>query len=472
MKNFVFVLMIATMVTANGVSGQAIEKYDIVSYTIPAGWEKETGNGFVVYTITNNTKNEYARILIFNSLPGTGNIDTDFDTEWRELIQLNYQPGEFIQKNVSDYKGGWISKLGVAPFKYQNANHAAILLTLMKAQTKMSFVFISNTTVYQTVFEDFGSSLAFGDSGKNKAQLQNTVPDETVVVLAASQQNNPAASQLSGFTFTTSNFDDGWTATIQSDWVLVEKGNARVYLYYAVPYNSDNFTGTGVMDRDYYWDNYVAKQFRTTTKQYNDAGEFVGSMKPKYIEGWGTDPVTGRQAFVAMVLSVSPNTAQLTVASYADEATFRQAFPKANDKYVSDLTAMSRYNKFAIGANDIQGTWQNGNTSTAQWYYTSPSGYEGYAGMTLAASSATFNFNGNGTYTSIHNGATGAVGNMSTFQQEYKGNYSVTNWQITATNRYEGKTDNFNASFSAIRGGRILNLNNGAGQDYHLVKVK
>lgn len=469
MNNFVFVFMIATMFTLKDVSGQAIEKYDIVSCIAPTGWQKETGHGFVAYTINNSAKNEYARILIFNSLSGTGNIDADFATEWKELVQPNYLPGEFIKMNVSDYKDGWVSKIGVAPFKFQNANHAALLLTLMKAQTKMSFVFISNTTVYETVFEDFGSSLNFGNTGKNNAQQKNTVRNETVPVPSASQQNNPTNSQSSRFIFTTSNFDDGWTANIQQEWVLVEKGNARVYLYYAVPYNSDNFSGTGVMDRDYYWDNYVTQQFRTTTKQYNDAGEFISSFQPKYVEGRGTDPVSGNPAFIAMTLSVSPNAAQLTVASYPDEASFRQAFPNANDKYVSDLTAMSRYNKFAIGQADFYGTWQSGGSQMTQWYDAITGNY---AGATIAASSTTFTFYNNGSYSSIQNGATGAIGAMNTFQQEYKGNNTVSNWNMVLTNRWQGKTYNFDAHYQAVRGGRILYINNNAGENYLLVRIK
>lgn len=472
MNRFALYLILVFSFSIEHTMAQNTDVSDIVSYTPPPGWIKESGDGFVAYTINNAVGKEYARILIFKSLPGTGNIDTDFATEWRELVQFNYQPGEFTQTNVSDYKDGWVSKIGVAPFKYQNANHAAMLITMVKAKIKMSFVFITNTTTYQTVFEDFGSSLDFGAASGKTVQQNNTSNTNPPAPPTPSLQSNPVVSQSAGFQYTTSNFDDGWTSTIQQEYVLVEKGNARVYLFFAIPYNADNFSGTGVMDRDYYWDNYVAGQFRATTKQYNDAGEFISSFLPKYVEGRGTDPVSGKPVFVAMTLSVAPNTAYLTVASFPDETSFRQAFPKANDRFVSDLTEMSRYNKFAIGQNDIFGTWQNGNTSTAQWYYTSPAGYEGYAGMTVAASSATFNFYNNGTYTSIHNGATGAVGAMSTFQQEYKGAYSVNSWNITATNRYEGKTDNFDASFTAIRGGRILNLNNGAGQVYNLVRVK
>jgi len=273
---------------------------------------------------------------------------------------------------------------------------------------------------------------------------------------------------FSGFQFTTSNFDDGWVSTIQPDWVVVQKGDMKVYLFFVIPYLNENFDGTGVMDRDYYWDNHITSLFKTSTKFYQDGGEFISSMKPKYVEGWGQDPQTGQRRFIGMFLTVSPNAAMLTVASSSDEANFRQTFPKAADRWDSDLLRMSSYNKFAMGPNDINGTWQSGGSQMTQWY----SAVTGaYAGATFASSSATFSFSGN-TYTSIHNGATGAVGAMNTFQQEYKGNATISNWSIIMTNRYQGKTQQFDAHFQAVRGGRLLYLNDRSGGEYTLVKIK
>jgi hypothetical protein len=157
----------------------------------------------------------------------------------------------------------------------------------------------------------------------------------------------------------------------------------------------------------------------------------------------------------------------LTVASSTDEAGFRQTFPKAADRWDSDLVRMSSYNKFAVGTNDLNGTWQSGGSQMTQWYNSITGAY---AGATFASSSATFSFSGN-TYSSIHNGATGAVGAMNTFQQEYKGNATITNWNITMTNRYQGKTQQFDAHFQAVRGGRLLYLNDRSGGEYTLVKI-
>ncbi|WP_373497151.1 hypothetical protein [Aquiflexum sp.] len=453
--------------------GQDTPRFDIVSYNAPADWTKDTGNSFVAYTLSDITSKEYARIIIFKSLPGSGNVNSDFDIEWKELVQLNYSPENFTNTGVSDYKDGWVSKIGVAPFKFQNENHAALLLTQVKSKTKMSFVFITNTTKYETVFEDFASSLDFG--GGQAIKTQENKPQQTAPPFKnqttgskSEPENQPAASQSSGFNYTTSNFDDGWVASIQPDWVLVQKGETKVYLFFVLPYQSENFDGTGVRDRDFYWDNHIAPLFKTSSKSYQDGAEFVSSMQPKYVEGWGVDPQTGQRRFIGMFLTVAPNSAMLTVANSAIEEGHRQNFPKAAHNWDSDLEKMSRYNKFAIGPNDLNGTWQSGGSQMAQWY-NSVTG--AYAGATFAASSATFSFSGN-SYTSIHNGATGAVGAMNAFQQEYKGNATTTNWNITMTNRYQGKTQQFDAHFQAVRDGRLLYLNDRSGGEYTLVKIK
>ena len=382
-----------------------------------------------------------------------------------EIVRTNLLANGYnVKFDNGDNKLLWFSR---------NNNNWLVYLSQEANETN---IYIGKATgKFPADFDNSGSPLIPGTSTAI-GNLQKTVnPDNgSAIIPPAKQENKPVQSSSSNgnFQYSTSNFDDGWVSTIQKDWVLVEKGNARVYLFYAVPYNADNFSGTGVMDRDYYWDNYISGQFQTAAKQYNDAGEFVSSLKPKYVEGRGTDPVTGSPVFVAMALSVAPNSARMTVAAYPDEASFRQAFPKSNDNFTSDLTSMSRYNKFAIGANDFVGTWQNGNTSTLQWAYETPSGYEGYAGMTVAATSDEFTFNADNTYSSIHNGATGAVGAMSTYQQNYKGTSTVSNWNMVLTNRWQGQTYNFDAYYEAIKGGRLLYLNDNGGSKFQLVKVK
>jgi hypothetical protein len=65
------------------------------------------------------------------------------------------------------------------------------------------------------------------------------------------------------------------------------------------------------------------------------------------------------------------------------------------------------------------------------------------------------------------------VGSMNTYNQEYKGKATVSNWEIILNNRWKGETDTFAAWFEAVKGGRVLNLVNktATGITYSLVKI-
>lgn len=428
---------------------QTNENFDIASFVAPKNWKKEIKSDVVSYTITNQANGGYCVIAVYKSLAGLGNIEKDYDKEWKELVADRFTVNSSPETETEKRKDGWLLKAGAAAIHDGKGAAIAILSVFENSGSIMSVLALTNKEEFIMSTENFISSIKF-----KKVQ--------------GAQQEPTAPVVTDKYKFTTSNFDDGWVSTVMNDYVLVEKGSNTVYLNYHVPYNASQFSGTGVRDAEYYWDTYVTKLFTVQSKQWNDGGSMA--LKPPYMEGYATDKRTGKPCFIGMYLVIVPNAASVVIGSAPNETAFRKLYPKANDPFGSDLAAMTRYNKFAVATADIIGKWQNGNTSTAQWYYISPSGYEGYADMTLAATSATFNFNNNGTYSSIHNGATGAVGNMNTFQQEYKGKYTVSNWAVTATNRYGGKTDKFDAYFEAVRGGRILKLNNGAGQEYSLVK--
>jgi hypothetical protein len=444
-----------TILTLN-IFAQAPENFDIASFTALKTWKKETKTNVVTYTKTNNNTGGYCIIAVYKSIASLGTIDKDYNSEWKELVTDRFMVNGNPETATEKKSDGWQVKAGSSLIKTDNGDAVAILSVFSDGAVSMSVLTLLNKEEYLADADNFIASV----------KLKKTQPGTKPAVQEPGQP--PTSAPGGKYQFTTSNFDDGWVSTVQNEYVLVEKENNAVYLLYHVPYNASQFSGTGVRDAEYYWDNYLIKYFHTKSKQYNDGGSIA--LKPPYMEGYATDKRTGRACFIGMYLLIVPNAVSLVIGTAPDENAFRKLYPKSNDPFLSDLAAMERYNKFAVASGDIIGKWQDGNTQTAHWYYESPSGYQGYAGMTLAATSTTYLFNSNGSYTSIHNGATGSVGNMSTFQQEYKGKYTVTNWSITATNRWQGKTARFEVYFSAVRGGRILHLND-AGTKYSLVKT-
>ena len=439
------------------------DSFDIISYNMPKGWKKESRETVTSLSYVDKKDKSWCVIGVYKSVGSKGTVDQDFQNDWNDLVAKTYHITDTPQAVRTQEADGWKIKVGAGKFKFNKADAAAMLTTFTGYGRSVS---ILATTVNQRYVQDIQDLVGSIALSKPTGTINNTANER--VNGTVNQQT--ASSSAKGYTFNTSNFDDGWTSVIKDDWIEVTRAGTKVYLFYSVPYNASDFAGKGIRERDYYWDSYVSKYFNIQTKQYRDDGETIGSFQPNYVEGWAKDKQTGEKRFIAMTLSMSPNAIDIVLASAKDEKSLYQQFPNANKTYSNDLLGMQGYNKFAVTANDVMGTWQSGGTSTMQWYYSTPSGYEGYAGMTGAAISATFNFGPNGNYTSIHNGATGVVGAMNTFQQNYKGKYTVTNWNLTATNRWDGKTDNFDAWFVVVRGGRILMLTAG-GMEYKLVKA-
>ncbi len=436
------------------------QKFDLITFTPPNGWKNQNTESALQFTKEDAAKGTYCIITLMKAIPGSADAKGNFDAAWetvvKEMVKISVAP----EMQPVSKEEGWEAQTGYAPFELDGTKGVALLVTSTGYEKMVNILVLTNTNEYETELTTFlGSVILAKPTGK------------TPVNPPPGKQPGVKPAPADGYKFSSTNFDDGWKSEVQNDWVLVSKGDIKVYLWYALPYDYSKFSGTGLQARHYYWDNYVTQHFTIQSKKFDNGG-FLSELSQDYIEGWATDKATGEKKFIAMRLSIAPNTAYITLGTASAENTLRQQFPNAADRYTSDLAGMSRYNKFAVSPADIIGKWENGNTSTAHWYYVTPSGYESYAGMTLAATSDVFVFNNGDTYSSIHNGATGAVGNMSTFQQNYKGKYTVSEWSITATNRWQGKTDKFDASFMAVRGGRILNLNNNAGSGFSLVKVK
>lgn len=289
---------------------------------------------------------------------------------------------------------------------------------------------------------------------------------EPAVVQTVQPNSSPSQpNQTRGYTYWVTNWDDGWVSTIEDDKVVVTKGNLRVHLYYALAYD-DNSRSAG---RDFFWDNYLTKEFRILSKQYRDNGQMITAFQAPYIEGTAIDPKTGKNCFLAYYVSSGSGFMFPVLAVAPDEATIRKTFPNAHKEFDSELPGMSRYNRFAVSLTDIVGKWSGGGSAAMNLY----NAYTGtYAGMSAVAMSDEFEFFANGDYRSKHQGASGMVGSMRTYSQEYKGKATISNWEIILPNRWEGKTSTYHAWFEAVRGGRILNLQDKrySGSRYSLVK--
>ncbi|MCO6497798.1 MAG: hypothetical protein J5I50_09070 [Chitinophagaceae bacterium] len=358
------------------------------------------------------------------------------------IINALEDKGWEVMPLAHDNKYGWLKKGDEFAMIYFSTEAKATNVYIGKSKTRPVFDNILNA----------GKDPAAVKT-ENRTTVQNPMPTNTVPVAHGT------------FTFDRTNWDDGWVSTIESDKVVVTKGNVKVYIYFPVQHNDE----TRRQGRDYYWDNYIAKQFRILSKQYQDKGEVMSAFQPPYIEGKAIDPATGKNCFLGFYVTTGSGIMYPTLVVAPDAATLWATFPKANDLNNSDIPVMRNYNKFAIAQSDLAGTWSGGDFGAMNYY----NAYSGnYQGMGAVAMSDEFTFNADGTYSSKHSGASGMVGNMQTYSQNYKGKATVSNWEIVLPNRFGGKTSTYYAYFEVIPGGRVLHLQDKqyTGMTYALVR--
>ncbi|HPG10975.1 MAG TPA: hypothetical protein PLU37_05550 [Chitinophagaceae bacterium] len=457
MKHLTILLLFSTIMI-DGFTQKEI--FDITTYTAPKGWKKQIseGNSGVQYSVQDDAKGTFCLMTLFKAIPGTDNSKTNFEASWDELVKGIFSVSTPPEMQPVAEEDGWEVQSGYAPFESSGLTGVALLTSISGYGKIVNILILTNTDVYEQAMTLFLESVSFKKPATKPTDATGNTNTKPV------QSNNTSIKDK--YTFNTTNFDDGWTSVIKEDWVEVTKGDMTVFLLYGLPYNVSNFSGTGVRERDYYWDNYVTKYFSVESKRYNDNGEVIGSFQPDYVEGWAKDKATGQRRFIGMRLSIAPNTAFVVIASAKNESLLRQQFPKANDKYTSDLANMSSYNKFAVGKNDLTGTWSSSGGGTMNWYSTTTGNNVGATGV---VASDIFRFNTDGSYSSDHSGASGWVGSMNTYQSKYRGTYSVSNWNVTATKRFNGKTESFSAWFEIGKEGRLLHLET-PGLKYSLFK--
>jgi hypothetical protein len=451
MKPILRIVLFIISMSATSVFAQK-ETFDLATYTIPRGWTKTSNTANVVgYAITDNQKGIYCQIGIYASTTSKGSLRADFESEWQELVVKNYKPASKPELIPAASDDGWDAQGGAAPFEFNGAQSVAMLITATGNGRCMSMVILTNTDAYQSEIKEFLESV---DLKKIETAIQPVPVDQSAGQETTEQSASPAVK--SAFAFTISNFDDGWTSTVQEDWVHVVKGELTVLIHFptsridvsSFDYKtiSNNAWNTLVAPRYSNLNNFV---LLTGTSDYE---------KPHFVSANVTDNKTGKKVYVALFKKGNSGWIEFIT---PDKNSFVQAFGidiNKVDYYNTETAAwdpmkkMADYNKFAVAATDLKGKWTSNFSGMTQYVniYTGAN-----AGATSHSSTESFQFTGN-TYHWELAAASGVVGSLKFAGAKSDGTLSLpNNWQIHFSD-LEGKPKTYNAYFSCIKGGRLL----------------
>ncbi len=424
------------------------ETFDIITYTPPKTWKKQPADGAVQFSKEDATKGTYCVITVFKSVPATANSKENFDMAWEALVKETVAVAAPPEMQPPVTEDGWDVQSGYTTFENDGNKGIVLLVTSSGFEKMMNVVILTNTDVYEKPVTGFLESITFKKqtpaAGKS---ITNTVQPKQVSTV----------TKTDGFAFTTTNFDDGWTSTVQEDWVEVKKEAITVLIHY--PKEGTIFSADPEPLTNAAWNILVAPRY-SSLRNYKTA--YISTYHRPYLGfGYLTENSTGKEVYVLLFRQGETGWIEFVA---PDKNSFIQQFKFDPDMIRWDsetdllkpLARMATYNKFAIGATDFNGTWTSDFTGLQHLY----NAFTGdYFGMNMHQSNQTFEFGAGNTYKWSLLVISGTTGNTKYVNVKSSGKFSVpNNWQISFSD-IEGKPKKYDVYFACIKGARILMMN-------------
>jgi hypothetical protein len=432
------------------------QTFDLATFTSPKGWKKQLREDAMQLVREDTAKGTYCLIILYKTVKGTTASLENFNLAWRSLVKEAVTVSGEPEMQTAETQDGWETQSGYAPFEREGEKGIVLLSTATESDKMMNMLVLTNTNEYEKELSDFLGSIRL----KKPAIEIIKLPGEQI-------EKEPAKKSVvtSEFQFTTTNFDDGWTSTVQEDWVEVRKGDIKVLLHY--PNNKINPVNT---DLDVVctaaWNALVAPRY-SNMENYQLTPGVVEYERPYFAQANLTDKQIGKKVFVALFKKGNSGWIEIIT---TDRSSFLENFgldigkidTYADSKIWEPLQKLRSYNKFAVAASDFKGKWSSSYTGTLQYVniYTGNS-----AGMNTHSSSEAFEFTGNN-YAWELKVASGFVGNIKFQGVKSNGKFTVpNNWQVHFS-EIEKKERTYNAYFSCVKGARLLWLQDTGYGDY------
>lgn len=418
----------------------AQERFDIVTFTAPKGWQKENKPNAVQFATHNETTGAFGVMMLFRSLTTNNSSAKTFDISWDSFVNRQFTLTGKLEKQPAAVENGWTIESGMAPYKDEGTSGVAMLVSATGGGKLINLLILTNTKDYQTDISAFIGSIKLPDLKSSG----NLVPEKSAL--------------NSNFKFTTTNFDNGWTATEEPDWVRAAKGNITVLLHYPHPKERETFDNLEKEARTF-WDLLIAPRYRNLTN-FEVLRSDRDFEPARFAAGNVTDNAFGKKYFVALFSKHGRGWIEIIA---PDKAAFAREFGaiNINDEIINwkPLLALFDYNKFAVDASDLRGKWTTTFAGTTQY----ASVYTGrYIGAITSVAATSYDFGAANAYSYRTDGATSSLGRTDFSKAASSGKFTLpTNWEIRFSD-IEGRPQTFPVHFSCVRGARILWINGNA----------
>ena len=418
------------------------ETFDYATYTAPQGWKKDTNENAIQFTKEDAATGAYCAITLFKAIPAKPIAQNNFDLAWTSVVKEMVPVSSAPVMEMPDTENEWQILSGYSAFDKDGNKGVVVLVTATSNSKMMNLIVLTNTDVFEKEMTAFIESITLQKlAANNNAEI---IPEIKVPL-----------PNTNGYTFNTTNFDDGWTSTVQEDWVEVKKENIKVLLHYpnkgVDSYSSDLMAGL-----KYAWDVLIAPRYSSATDM--DFKPLYSWQSIEYAEASMVEKVTGQTVYVVFFKKHFNSGAGKYIEFIAtDKNAFEKEFAVYSNQALAatwdKLANMANYNKFAVSAADLNGKWTSDFSGMTQ-YVNAYTGAD--AGANTHASNESYQFFANNSYKWDLGVASGFVGNIKFQSAKAAGKFTMlNNWQIKLSD-IEGKPKIANVQLVCIKGARVL----------------
>lgn len=231
MKPIKIILLINLLLMMSYAGYSQKETYDVVSYSLPKGWQQQQNDGGIQLSVSDNKTGAYAVAVITKAMVSDKSANGNFNSQWTTLVKstVNVKSEPTMQEPASD--NGWNIVSGNANYTDGANRGLATLLCATGYGQTVSVVLMTNTQLYQNELLEFINSLKLSKSSQSNISNSNA---------AASGNANPSSivglwcdyhpKEYSGYIRTEYAFySDGSYLYRTKQWTILQKEILFIY---------------------------------------------------------------------------------------------------------------------------------------------------------------------------------------------------------------------------------------------------
>ncbi len=153
------------------------ETFDIITYTAPKDWKKESRQGVLNFTNVNTTKGGFCVLTVYASTTSSGDAQKDFANEWKKLVAEPYKAETDPQTQTETTVEGWEMVAAAAPVKVDGADIYIFLTVISGFGKTISIRSSLNDESYLKEMTGFFESIELDQSGT--VSESNTITEKT-----------------------------------------------------------------------------------------------------------------------------------------------------------------------------------------------------------------------------------------------------------------------------------------------------